>query len=203
MSKRFRLRLALRDSSGYSLVELLLVVSLLGIIMGALVGSFSSAIAGESRTFIRATNEENARLALDRLRLDLHCGRSVQGPWQNLDGGWSIQINEDNDPNTGCTGLVISGTAVQWCTVQVNSKRWRLYRDNINECGPTGSLFMVDYVVDPDIWTTSTQLAACIAGQQQWVDVNLLVNTTPNRELEKYALDDWITLRNSPRPASC
>jgi len=47
----------LRSAAEFTLVELITVMLLLSIILGALATSFTSAIAGEGRAFVRATAE--------------------------------------------------------------------------------------------------------------------------------------------------
>ena len=67
----------LKSAAGFSLIELLVVMVVLSIILGTLTASFSSAFAGEGRAFAQATAEENARMALNRIRIDVHCATSV------------------------------------------------------------------------------------------------------------------------------
>lgn len=51
------MREGLRSAAEFTLVELITVMLLLSIILGSVVTSFSSAIAGEERAFVRATAE--------------------------------------------------------------------------------------------------------------------------------------------------
>ena len=51
------MRGGLRSAAEFTLVELITVMLLLSIILGALATSLTSAIAGEERAFVRATAE--------------------------------------------------------------------------------------------------------------------------------------------------
>jgi prepilin-type N-terminal cleavage/methylation domain-containing protein len=201
------MRARLAQQGGFTLIELLVVLILMGTIGGALTTSFASAFAGETRAVARATNEENARLSLARLRLDLHCSSGVIGPGNNTLGGSVIVLHEQvattGSTDAACTSIKLgilsdgsSSLAVSWCTVFVSANRWRLYREKLSDCDGVGSTFMVDYIVQPDIWTAT---ATCTPGWQSSVGVNLTVNLTPQTPVNQYKLLDTIGLRNTGR----
>jgi prepilin-type N-terminal cleavage/methylation domain-containing protein len=211
MIERIRARLARQE--GFTLIELLITLILMGIVMGAVTTAFASAFTGEARSIGEATNEENARLALHRLRMDIHCASFANGatPNTNGDGGYTFVLTEIYDPNMGqacpkvALGVEDDGTQsswVAWCTLRQGgegSHRYRLYRENVRECNGEDSTFMVDYITKPDIW--DTQHSCSIQGWEQYVGVDLVTNLEPSSDVYKYDLHDVIGLRNSDRPS--
>jgi prepilin-type N-terminal cleavage/methylation domain-containing protein len=208
----------LAGEEGFTLTELLITLILMGVVMGAITTSFASAFAGETRSFAEATHEENARLALHRLRGDIHCSSVANGATPNTsgDGGFTFVLTEIILANgqQACPKLALGvepdGTQsswIAWCTIRVGgptSHRYRLYRENIRECDGTNSTFMVDYITKPDIWDTRANCAP--SKWQQYVGVNLITNVDPNSSAYEYDLHDSISLRNSDRRyevASC
>lgn len=205
-----RIRTRLAKEGGFTLVELLVVLVLLGIVMGAITQSFASAFASETRAYATATNEEHARLALARLRQDIHCAYQANGatPNTNGDGGYTFVLAEvvSSGGTQACPHLALGkeddGTQsswVAWCTIRVgtNNSRYRLYRENVKECDGLNSTFMVDFITKPDIWDTKENCAA--AAWQQYVGVDLITNMQPGNDVYKYDLHDAISLRNSER----
>lgn len=64
-------------ADGYSLIEMLVVLAILGIVVGALTTLFLSASNAQVEMSRRVEAQQNARLALDNLRREIHCARSI------------------------------------------------------------------------------------------------------------------------------
>lgn len=206
-----RIRARLASEAGFTLTELLITLVLMGIVMGAVTTSFASAFTGEARAISEATNEENARLALHRLRMDIHCAHEANGATPNPsgDGGFTFVLTEYVDPVThvqACPRLALGTEAdgsrsewVSWCTIRVgnDANRYQLYRENLRECDGADSTFMVDYITKPNIWDTKENCAP--SGWQQYVGIDLVTNTDPGSSVYAYDLRDSIGLRNSAR----
>jgi prepilin-type N-terminal cleavage/methylation domain-containing protein len=198
MIERIRSRLA--GEAGFTLTEMLITLILMGIVMGAISQSFSTGIVGEARAIAEATNEENARLALDRLRMDIHCASTQNlSPGVTAQGGYYIVLTEikdtNNDPICRKISLASGSSWIEWCTIKITPTRWQLYRDNAKECSGDASTFMVDYIVKPDIWTVPTPTACW----QLSVGVSLITNQNPGNARYQYALGDNIGMRNDTR----
>ena len=63
----------LRGERGYTLVELLVVLAIFTTVVTALVSLFTSGAKAELDMNRRFEAQQNARLALDRMRRELHC----------------------------------------------------------------------------------------------------------------------------------
>jgi len=189
------LRTALHRASqerGYTLVELLIVMLIMLVVIGGLADGFASATKAEVDQVKRASDQQNARQALQRMRLDIHCAVSVQ-PAAAQGTGYLLTLPQ---PNPDCPGVQTSGnSAVQWCTVQISTSRWTLYRSTIDCSNPADATFQVDYVTQANVWPTTT----CTSGEIPTVAVDMPVNRDPiKRPGRTYRLQDTIAMRNAP-----
>ena len=78
-----RISARLRRERGYSLIEMLIVLSIMGIVMGSLTTVFVSASNAELDMNNRFRAQLGARLVLDKMRREVHCG-SVATPGLGL-----------------------------------------------------------------------------------------------------------------------
>ena len=67
----------LRGDRGYTLVELLVVLAIFTTVVTALVSLFTSGAKAELDMNRRFEAQQNARLALDRMRRELHCASGI------------------------------------------------------------------------------------------------------------------------------
>jgi prepilin-type N-terminal cleavage/methylation domain-containing protein len=167
-------RARLRREGGYTLVELIVVLLVLSIVLTPIVTSFTSAMAQEVDQNRREQAYGNARIALQRLRVDIHCATGLTAVQQNSFGGFTLTLTENDSSKVGwCPAVIPSGTAttgVQWCTIPYSGSptRFVLYRFlgvGASACdGGAGSTFEVDYLAaTPGVWPTNTS-AIDIAG---------------------------------------
>jgi prepilin-type N-terminal cleavage/methylation domain-containing protein len=70
-------RLRLVDESAMTLIELLVVLAILAIVLGGLATLFVSAIKSETDQTNRVGAQQDARVALDQLRREIHCASGV------------------------------------------------------------------------------------------------------------------------------
>ncbi|MFL5963807.1 MAG: type II secretion system protein J [Gaiellaceae bacterium] len=116
---------------GYSLIEMVIVMAILTVVLGGVVSLFTSGIRASSDQNQRVQAQVDSRLALDRLRRDVHNACTISTPatyntWTN-----SVTLYKSSD---GCA----SGThSVTWCTAASGS-RFVLSRTVASSC--TGSL---------------------------------------------------------------
>jgi prepilin-type N-terminal cleavage/methylation domain-containing protein len=189
-----RLRRAIGRERGYSLVEMLIVLSILTTVMAGLTTLFVQGSNAELDMNNRFQAQLNARLALDKVRREIHCG-SVATP-----AGQSslIVVTLPSYCKTG------SGS-VTWCTRSISTNRFGLYRIPGAPGTCTGGVKWADYLVPTTsapgcsgalcIFTYSAQSAVSLATMH----VDFPVNVKPAKTVELYELADDIVLRNSTR----
>jgi type II secretory pathway pseudopilin PulG len=149
-------------------------------------------ITGITTLFVQGSNAEvdmnrryqaqqQARVAMDKLRRDVHCASAVIKPN-------SSTMLILNDP-------CVTGGAVSWCTVASGSV-YALYRSTTATCDNT-SISYADSIVTASggIFTYVQQSTLSLAK----VSVDMTVNLKPSMTMEDYRLKDDMVLRNSTR----
>jgi prepilin-type N-terminal cleavage/methylation domain-containing protein len=196
---RSRLR-AVRSEDGFTLVELLVVIVLMGLILGPLVDSLVTALNAQAQQVNVVNAQEQARLALERMRKDIHCAHSVNPPVANGSGGVTLILNETNTTGIAeCPGLIQqNSSSVQWCTIPVAgaTNRYQLYRENDpnKNCDGVDSTFQVDYITESALWS----IPSCTTGDFPTVAVTLPVDVNVGSlDSSSYDLQDQIALRNA------
>jgi prepilin-type N-terminal cleavage/methylation domain-containing protein len=196
--QRVRNRLSYGGEHGFTLVEMLVVMAVMLMVLAGITGAYVSAQTAQIDQTRRLDAQENARLALDRMRKDIHCAHGVTDPYLNDSGGWTIVMTETNTTGEAeCPGLLqTNASGVQWCTIPVAgaTNRFQLFRENDpdEQCDGTDATFMTDYLTRADLWASPT----CIVGQYPTVEVTMPVDVDPSKAPGSYQLGDEIALRN-------
>ena len=190
--RRVRLLRALRGERGYSLIEMLIVLSIMSVVMGALTTVFVQASNSELDMNNRFQAQQESRLALDKMRREVHCG-SVATP---AGSSSSVTLTLPAYCKTG------SGS-ITWCTRNVSTNRYALYRVVGASC--SGGVKWADYLVPTSsasvcsgtlcIFTYVAQSTSSLAK----LHVDFPVNVKPLKSVDLYELADDIVLRNSTR----
>jgi prepilin-type N-terminal cleavage/methylation domain-containing protein len=187
-----RLLRRLGRERGYSLVEMLIVMSILGVVMGSLTTVFVQASNAEFDMNTRFQAQLTGRLALDKMRREVHCA-SVATPTGSSS---SVTLTLPSYCKTG------SGS-ITWCTRSVATNRYALYRVVGSTC--TGGVKWADYLT-PTSTATVCSGALCIFNYTAQsttsladLKVDFPVNVRPSKSVELYELIDDIVLRNSTR----
>ena len=191
------------DQRGYTLTELIIVMAILGVVLTALTTLFVSGSRAELDLSNRFQAQQDARLALDKLRREIHCASEVT---RNA-SGTAIRIKLGSYcPSNNLGGA--SPSYFTWCVRDANgtfppvaaAKPYTLWRydGDTPTCPSSGArvrwaenLTTVDGKVFPLCSQAVTELAT--------VRVDLLVDVTPADAKQQYQLTDDIVLRNSSR----
>jgi type II secretory pathway pseudopilin PulG len=173
-----------REESGFTLVELVTVLGMFLITVTALSYALIAANKIEDDMNRRFASQINARIALDKLRREIHCATAVTPTGSSA----SITITLGSRCPTAA-----SGTTVSWCTVG-SGTRYALYRLTGASCNNTG-LRAVDYLTTGTVFSYAAQSTSSLAV----LSVTLPVNTNPASGRPDYQLTDDIVLRNSTR----
>jgi Tfp pilus assembly protein PilW len=182
-----RIKLRLRGEGGVTIVEMLTVMIIMSIVFAGITSVFvagSKAAADQDRRF---QAQVATRLALDKIRRDIHCANDVT-PFA-----------------TSAVTLKIAaacGGDVSWCVVAVTgySNRYALYRQLGATCSSAGTK-IADYLTStntslPTIFPAFAHDTGCLCLASLQVDFAVSVKGTA---VGAYELTDTIFLRNSTR----
>ena len=165
--------------SGYTLTELLTVLVIMGIVMAGLTQIFVSGSKAETDANGRFQAQQDSRLALDRIRRDIHCA-SDTSPYSQS----SITL-----VSAGCGN-------VSWCTASVagSATRYQLFRQAGSACSSATGTRVADYLTTQNVFSSFTHPAGSLAALA--LDFPISVKGT---KVGRYELKDTIYLRNSIR----
>ena len=187
-----------RDERGYTLVEMLTVMVIMGIVIGGLTTVFVSASKSEDDMSRRFQAQLSARLGLDKLRREARCATQVTSASPSSSSAYSVTLNLPSYCKTG-TG------SVTWCTRNISTNRYGLYRATGTSC--TGGVLWADYLAPATAAPTcGTPTALCVFAYTAQsttslatLHVDLPVNLKPSNAVDLYELADDVVLRNSSR----
>ena len=182
-----RVRLRLRGEAGYSLVEMLTVMVIMSVVFAGITDIFVSGSKAQTDQDNRFQAQLTTRLALDKIRRDIHCASSIQGYTTSFA---TMKISS-------CTGGDVS-----WCTAAVTgySNRYRLYRQLGTSCASGTGTMYADYLTSGAVFPTdptTAYTAGC--GCLEALDVDFKISLKGSGTNEAYELADSIYLRNSTR----
>jgi prepilin-type N-terminal cleavage/methylation domain-containing protein len=181
--ERVRSRLRDRGEAGYSLIEMLTVMVIMTIVFAGVTSVFVAGSKAQAEQDRRFQAQLSTRLALDKMRRDIHCASDVTPYATN---SVTLKIS-------GCTGGDIS-----WCTVAVAgyTNRYALYRQAGASCGSSGTK-IADYLTSANAFPTFAHTAGC--GCLASLQVDFIVSVKGSSTIDNYELTDTIYLRNSTR----
>lgn len=183
------LRRVRTDERGYSLVEMTVVMAIMGVVLGGLTTVFVSGSKAQYDMNVRFIAQQHARLALDRVRRDVHAAGCVTLGTN----GRSVTL-AGTTTNGSCPGT----TTAYYCVTASpsTSSRYALYRGTavLGTCN-SGTL-VADYLTIQD---NVFSYAQAPVGQLQALSVDFPVDADPRATGGTYELKDDLVLRNSPR----
>jgi prepilin-type N-terminal cleavage/methylation domain-containing protein len=116
-----------RREDGFTLVELLVVMAILTVVLGAVVAVFSSGIKAEADQNARFRAQQDLRLAMDKLRSDVHSSCAISTPATYNTWLTSVTLYK---PADSCAA---GANSVSWCTTASGSQ-YSLYRVLSSSC---------------------------------------------------------------------
>jgi prepilin-type N-terminal cleavage/methylation domain-containing protein len=171
-----------RDERGYTLIEMLTVLVIFGTVMSALMVLFVQGTGAEVDMNNRFQAQQDARLALDKIRRETHCASTV-----SVSSASSVTLSLPSYCPTG-------NGSVTWCTVSLGTSRYGLYRKAGATCDSTGVRW-ADHLTSPNVFSYAAQSTTSLAK----LSVDFPINVKPSRTVDTYELKDDIVLLNSTR----
>jgi prepilin-type N-terminal cleavage/methylation domain-containing protein len=183
----------MREEGGYSLVELIVVMAILGIVIGGLTTVFVQGSRGEVDMNRRFTAQQNARAALLQLRSDIHVGCNAAVTSTTL---LIYKYKADGTCDTVASTVWCTGTSTNI------SSRLTLWEATAASCtSPPAGKVWADYIVSGStLFTLNTPTGGSM--QRMSVTVDLPVNANKavtTGAVDRYELKDTIVLRNAPQ----
>ena len=157
-------------------------MAILGLVLAGLTTMFQAGVRAEVRSSREFQAQQNARLAMDRIRRELHCANAISAPNGTAVASVSVTLP------AACPG---TAATVTYATVAVSTGRWQL----------TWAADAGSPVVVADYLTTSTPFTYYIpaTGTLGRLGVDLPVNLNPTDASTGWRLQDDIVLRNTIR----
>src|SRR2546421_7368546 len=120
----------LRGEAGLSLVEMLVVLVILGVVLGGIATLFEQGTKAELDMNFRFQAQQDARVALDRMRRDLHCA--------------SVATSSSSTSQT-FTDPCVTGSTLTWCVVSANGRQGLYRQAGAGACNSSSQKF-ADYL---------------------------------------------------------
>lgn len=188
-----------RQEGGYTLVELVVVMAILGVVMTGLTTVFVGGSNAEVKLNNRFHAQQEARTALDKIRVDIHCASAAQASPINTYTALRLTV-------TSCNA---STTYDYWCVISSSTapQRYQLWRTTA-AVAPTSTtctasdaarVLIASNLVSSSAFTTNATPQNGL--QTVAVDFKASGNSVSNTK-EVYELTDSIVARNSARCAT-
>jgi prepilin-type N-terminal cleavage/methylation domain-containing protein len=180
--KRLR-ALRLRGEAGYSLIEMITVMLIMSVVFAGITAVFVAGSKAQAEQDRRFQAQVTTRLALDKIRRDIHCANDVT-PYAKT--AVTLKIS------SGCGG------DVSWCTAAVSgyTNRYRLYRQTGTTCSSATGVKFADFLTSDQVFPDFEHVTGCLCLASLQVDFPVSVKGT---SVGAYELTDTIFLRNSTR----
>ena len=172
-----RRRRVLRED-GHTLVEVLIVTVILGVVLGAVTALFVQASKGEVDMNRRFRAQQDARVATDRMRREIHCSSAITPT------GTSASITVTLPAQCPAAGGV--QTAVIYDVVG-SGQRFQLRRN---------AVVLADYVAEQNAFNYTAPVSGTSLGKLR---LTLPINTEPTNQAKEWRLVADMVLRNTTR----
>lgn len=169
-----------RDARGYTMIELLMAMIIMTSVVTSLTALFVSGAGAELELNRRFEAQQNARVAADRMRREVHCASSV-----TVTSAANITVVLPGHCPTATGGAI---TNVAYTTELVSSGRYRLKR---------GSTTIADRLTSGDVFAYVAPTDSSLGRLQ----LDLKVNITPTKAWKTWRLQTDVVLRNTQRVA--
>ena len=204
----------IRQEGGYTLVELLTVMLILGVVLGAIVALFAAGINADADQNRRFQAQQDAKVALDKIRREGHAACTVSAP--NTYNTWMNSVTF-YFPSDSCA----SGThSVTWCT-KASGTTYTLYRAVATSCPASPTQSFASNLTGGNVFAYlppgSHLLSSASVGQGTAgtyiatqdgsnvlprLHIDMTINVSATKSNDAFHIVDDIAFRNGPRACS-
>jgi prepilin-type N-terminal cleavage/methylation domain-containing protein len=172
-----------RGEAGYSLVEMITVMVIMTVVFTGITAVFVAGSKAQGDQDRRFQAQLATRLAMDKIRKDIHCASDVTPYATN-----AITLKLPS----GCGG------DVSWCTAAVtgSQNRYAVYRQLGTSCGAATGIKVADYLTSASPFPAYLHTVGCTCLASLQVDFAV---SNKGSAVDAYELTDTIFLRNSKR----
>jgi prepilin-type N-terminal cleavage/methylation domain-containing protein len=173
-------RRRLGGQAGYTMLELLMVMSILGVVIGALTTLFVQASNAEFDMNRRFQAQQSARVAIDKMRREIHCASAITPT--GVSSSISVTLPAQ------CPSAGGSQTTVTYDMNQiVSGQRYTLRRN---------SVMLADFSTLQNAFNYTAPVAGTSLGK---LTVTLPINTKPSDTGKQWKVVADMVLRNTTR----
>ena len=172
----------LRGRGGYTLIELLAVLTIFLIVVSSLTTLFVSGAKAELDANRRFQAQQSARVAFDQMRREIHCASAL-----TFTSAASVTITLP----PGCPSAGGTQTTVIYDTASAGTNRYTLRRKK----GSAAAVPIADYLTSGSIFAYTAPSTTALGR----LTVDMPVNVYPNEAWKKWRLVADIVLRNTTR----
>jgi prepilin-type N-terminal cleavage/methylation domain-containing protein len=180
MSVLRKLRRRFASQAGYSMLELLMVMVILGTVIGALTTLFVQASNAEFDMNRRFQAQQAARVAIDKMRREIHCASAITPTGATN----SISVTL---PSQCPTAGGVQATVVYDMNQIVAGQRYTLRRNNV---------ILADYSTLQNAFNYTAPVVGTSLGK---LTVTLPINTKPSDPGKQWKVVADMVLRNTTR----
>jgi prepilin-type N-terminal cleavage/methylation domain-containing protein len=181
------------NEHGVTLIELLVTMTILAVVLTGLTTVFVGGSKAELALDLRFRAQQQARLALDRLRVDIHCAAAAQTQAINTYAGVKLAVG-----NCYPSTPTVSYCVVPYSATPVRYQLFRATGSGSADCtaADASRVLVADYLTSASVFTTAPIPQYAL----QTVGIDLRVDANPrSTSLDSYELTDAIVARNSTR----
>lgn len=170
----------LREQAGYTMMELLIVLTILGTVTGAITTLFVQASNAEFDMNRRFQAQQSARVAIDKMRREIHCSNGITPT------GVSSSITVTLPAQCPSAGGVLTNVTYDMNQV-VAGQRYQLRRNGV---------VLADFSTAQNAFNYTAPVTDVSLGK---LTVTLPINTKPANTAKQWKLVADIVLRNTTR----
>jgi prepilin-type N-terminal cleavage/methylation domain-containing protein len=184
---RLRILRRLGRQGGYTLIELLLVCAILGTVLASLTILFVSASKGQIDANRRYRAQQDARVAVDKVRREVHCASQITPA--GVSTGITVQLPSQcpTGATPGIPGGALTNVTYDVVPVAGSSQRFQLRRNTV---------VVADYVSEQNAFKYDVPVASTSRGRLR---MTLPINVEPTNPAKEWRLVADIVLRNTTR----